>query len=132
MITDPIADMLTRIRNATVRGSKEVMVPTTKMLEAISVILEKEGFVHGHKVEQKQGEPQGTLIISLKYVNGESAITHAERVSKPGLRNYIGYHKIPVVRRGIGMVILSTSKGVMTGNQAKTEKIGGELLLKIW
>jgi len=114
------------------RGSKEVAVPTTKMLEAICVILEKEGFIHGYKTEQAKGEPQGKLIVNLKYVNGESAITHTERVSKPGLRNYMGYREIPVVRRGIGMAVLSTSKGIMTGKQAKTEKIGGELLLKIW
>lgn len=132
MTNDPIADMLTRMRNAIARSKRNVSMPSSKMLESIAAILEKEGFVNSSEVKEIEGNPQKELTIELKYVNGVSAITSLKRISKPGLRIYLGYKDIPKVRNGLGIAVISTSKGVMAGNEARKDKIGGELLAEIW
>jgi small subunit ribosomal protein S8 len=125
-MTDPIADMLTRIRNAHMALHKEVSVPRSKMKEAIAAILQQEGYVSDIKVED------GTIIIGLKYRKGQPAIVGLRRLSKPGRRVYVGSADIPRVQNGLGICILSTSTGVMEGNNARDKKVGGELLCEIW
>jgi small subunit ribosomal protein S8 len=131
MVTDPIADMLTRIRNAALVRHKQVVVPSSKIKVSIAKILAAEGFVEGYSVTSDQ--PQPNLVITLKYTGrGDSVITGLERVSKPGRRSYIGHREIPWVREGLGISIVSTPQGVMTGRQARRSKLGGELLCKVW
>lgn len=126
MTNDTLADFLTRIRNASERKTREIVAPNSRMVKAVSEILKTENYIENFEVIDNE------IKISLKYVNKEPAITHLERISKPGLRIYIGYGDIPRVLNGLGISILSTSKGIMTGTKAKLEKIGGELLCKIW
>lgn len=130
MVNDPIADFLTRIRNAQMRKKTEVAVPATKMLEAIAGILKEEGFVKGFRIDE--AKPQDSLVIDLRYVDGEPAMRKLVRISKPGVRRYRGYREINRVMNGIGIAIFSTPKGVMTGDHAKKEKLGGEYLCEIW
>lgn len=125
-MTDPIADMLTRIRNAHMALHKEVSVPRSKMKESIAAILQQEGYVNDVKVEEKD------IKISLKYHKGQPAIAGLKRISKPGRRVYVGSLHIPQVQNGLGICILSTSTGVMEGNNARDNKVGGELLCEIW
>ena len=126
-VTDPIADMLTRIRNAIMVRHDSVLIPTSRMKLAIAKILKEEGFINGYEV--LRGKPHGTIKIYLKYSdNNEPVLTGLERVSKPGLRVYVGQKEIPRVAGGLGIAIISTSKGVMTGQQAWYQGIGGELL----
>lgn len=132
MTNDPIADMLTRVRNAIARGKSNVVMPSSRMLESIAKILELEGFINSSDLVEVEGKPQKDLNVNLKYVNGVSAITQLIRISKPGLRTYVGYKDIPKIRSGLGITVLSTSRGIMSGDQAKKEKIGGELLAKVW
>lgn len=131
MVNDPIADLLTRIRNSILRSKKQISVPSSKMIVAIVEILKTEGFVTDFKVAE---EANNSMIdIELEYDSqGKPAIHKIERVSKPGLRVYRGYRDIPVVLRNLGISIFSTPKGIMTGTQAKREKVGGEYLCKIW
>jgi small subunit ribosomal protein S8 len=129
MITDPVADFLTRIRNAQQRKKMSIELPSTKMLVAISQILKKEGFILDYEVIE--GKPQNTLKVTLKYVNNEPAIRNLTRVSTPGLRRYRGYRDIKSVMSGLGISILSTPKGVITGEEAKELKVGGELICYI-
>ncbi len=126
MLTDPIADMLTRIRNAHLALHKEVSVPRSKMKEAMATILKQEGYVEDVRVEDRD------ITIELKYVKGRPAITGLKRISKPGRRVYVNHHGIPRVQNGLGICILSTSKGVLDGMTAHTQKTGGELLCEIW
>ncbi len=126
MLTDPIADMLTRIRNAHLALHKEVSVPCSKMKEAMATILKQEGYVEDVRVEDRD------ITIELKYVKGRPAITGLKRISKPGRRVYVNHHGIPRVQNGLGICILSTSKGVLDGMTAHTQKTGGELLCEIW
>ncbi|MEG2139789.1 MAG: 30S ribosomal protein S8 [Bilophila sp.] len=126
MMTDPIADMLTRIRNAHLALHKEVSVPSSKMKEAIAAILKQEGYVDDVAVEDK------TIRVSLKYFKGKAAIEGLKRMSKPGRRVYVSTHEIPRVQNGLGICILSTSHGVLDGNSAHQMKVGGELLCEIW
>ena len=128
--TDPIADMLTRIRNAIMAGHDNVALPSSKMKLAIAKILKKEGFIQDYEVSK--GKPQSTLKIQLKYVDTQPALLGLERVSKPGLRIYVNKGEIPRVYGGLGLAILSTSKGVMTSKRAWQLGLGGELLLYIW
>lgn len=128
-VNDPIGDMLTRIRNAISRKHDKVVLPASKMLVAIAQILKSEGFIADYVLVDS--DPQKTLEIELKYVNGESAIRELKRVSKPGIRKYVGYKNIPRVMRGIGIAILSTPSGVMTGKQAKMAKVGGEYICMV-
>ncbi len=130
-VTDPIADMLTRIRNALVAKKDVVEVPASKMKAAIAQILLSEGFIKG--CELKEDDVQGTLIIKLKYgPHGERVIGGLKRISKPGLRVYARKDQIPKVLGGLGIAILSTSKGVVTDAWARKNSVGGEVLAYIW
>ena len=126
MMTDPIADMLTRIRNAHLALHKEVSVPSSKMKEAMATILKQEGYVEDVSVSERD------ITIELKYVKGRPAIAGLKRVSKPGRRVYVNSRQIPRVQNGLGICILSTSRGVLDGVTAHTEKTGGELLCEVW
>lgn len=130
MVNDPIADLLTRIRNAQQRSQKEITMPAAKMVVAIAEILKQEGFVEAVEVDKKT--ESATLMIKLKYEDGKPAMGNLLRISKPGLRKYVGYRDIPKVLNGLGINILSTPKGIMTGKQARVEKVGGEYLCNIW
>jgi len=131
MQTDPIADLLTRIRNALTVRHSQVVVPSSNLKVAIAKVLRDEGYVQGYDVTKDQ--PQPMLRIWLKYTDeGEPVITSLQRVSKPGCRTYVGRDEIPRVRSGMGLAILSTSKGVMTGKKARNLGIGGEVLCNVW
>lgn len=130
VMTDPIADMLTRIRNANRQHHETVMVPASKLKVDIAEILKNEGFIKGYKVE---GEgPIKNIVITLKYRGNERVITDLKRISKPGLRVYAKVNEIPKVLNGLGIVILSTSQGLMTDKEARAKQIGGEVLAYIW
>lgn len=128
-MTDVIADMLTRIRNAIMAKHETVEIPASNTKKAIADILLKEGYVKDVKVEEGV---QGTIVITLKYENGQKVINGLKRVSKPGLRVYVGTEEIPQVLGGLGIAILSTSKGIMTGKEAKKAHQGGEVLAYVW
>ena len=130
MVTDPIADMLTRIRNANQMRYKEVEVPASKMKKEIARILKSEGFIVDYKV--KKNNIQDILVLSLKYVDKERVITGLKRISKPGLRVYVKAEEVPSVLSGLGIAIISTSKGVMTDKEARANSLGGEVLAYIW
>ena len=125
-MTDPIADMLTRIRNAHMALHKEVRVPRSKMKEAVAAILQQEGYVNSVSAEGSE------ILIGLKYHKGRPAIAGLKRVSSPGRRVYTGYQEIPRVQNGLGICILSTSQGILGGDAARESKVGGELLCEIW
>ncbi len=130
-VTDPIADMLTRIRNALMAKHEQVLVPSSRLKLSIARILKEEGFINDYEVVR--GKPQRMIKIQLKYYDhNKPAINGIKRVSKPGLRVYAGGKEIPRVFSGLGITIVSTSKGVKTGNQAWRQGIGGELLCSIW
>ena len=130
-ITDPIADMLTRIRNAGMARHDSVDVPASKMKTAIAEVLQKEGYIKAFQIVDDG--TQGVIRITLKYLPGkEKAIQGLRRVSKPGLRVYAGADELPRVLKGLGIAIISTSKGVMTDKQARKEHVGGEVLAFIW
>jgi len=128
-MTDPISDMLTRIRNANRALQPGVEVPHSKIKESIASILKKEGYVNDFAVE---GKTPKTIKIKLKYQGKKSIIEGLRRVSSPGLRRYVGSTDIPRVRGGMGVAVLSTSEGIMTGVQARKKNIGGELLCYVW
>ena len=130
MVTDPIADMLTRIRNANQMRYKEVEVPASKIKNEIARILKSEGFIADYKV--KKNNIQDILVLSLKYVDRERVITGLKRISKPGLRVYVEAEKVPSVLNGLGIAIISTSNGIMTDKEARKESLGGEVLAYIW
>ncbi len=130
MLTDPIADMLTRIRNAIMIKAEKVDVPASRMKLEIAKIMKEGGFIRGYKIIKDKR--QGTLRISLKYADGQSAINGLKRVSKPGRRVYVGVDKIPVVMGGVGMAILSTPKGILSDKKCRENRVGGELLCYIW
>lgn len=129
-MTDPIADMITRIKNALLARHVEVVVPHSKLKAAIATILEKEGYVLG--VEVSKGQPQPDIVLKLKYVGKIPAITDVKRVSKPGRRMYSSSDKIPSTLGGFGITIVSTSRGIMTGKEARKQNVGGEVLCQIW
>jgi small subunit ribosomal protein S8 len=130
-VNDPIADMLTRIRNACMVRHTTVAMPSSKMKVAIAEILKREGFIRDFQIEE--GQPFDTIQITLKYTTDRRpVITGLKRVSKPGLRIYTGRADIPRVRNGLGLSILSTPKGVMAGHEAWQEHVGGEVLCYIW
>lgn len=131
VVTDPIADLLTRIRNALTAKHETVSVPNSKMKKAIVDILVNEGFVKSAEVVENDGKSD--IVITLKYgAKNEKVITNLKRISKPGLRVYCGYEQLPKVLGGLGIAIVSTSKGVMTDKQARNSKIGGEVLAYVW
>ena len=129
MMTDPIADMLTRIRNAQLSRKREVVIPSSKLKKALAEILSKEGYVGDVKTEE--GRPV-QLVIGLKYEGKQPAIASIKRESKPGHRKYRKADELPVILNGYGIAIVSTSKGLMTTKQAKKEGIGGEILCSIY
>jgi small subunit ribosomal protein S8 len=129
-VSDPIADMLTRIRNAIIARHESVLIPASKEKIAIAKVLREEGFIKDYSVVR--GKPERVIKLSLKYVEHTPALLGLERVSKPGLRVYVGKGEIPRVYGGLGVSILSTSKGIMTGKDAWKKGMGGELLCYVW
>jgi len=130
MVTDPIADMLTRIRNAVMVRHDSVLIPASKTKLSIAKILKDEGFITDYAV--LRGEPQRVIKIILKYIDNQPALLGLERVSKPGLRVYVHRREIPRVYGGLGVAILSTPKGIMLGKNAWRQNLGGELLCYVW
>lgn len=131
VVTDTIADMLTRIRNANSMRYVEVRVPASNMKKEIAKILKEEGFIKDYKIEKN--DVQGTIVLTLKYTDKkERVITGLKRISKPGLRVYAKSDEIPKVLNGLGIAIISTSKGIMTDKEARKQNIGGEVLAYIW
>ena len=130
MMTDPIADMLTRLRNAATAGHWWVDIPVSKLKIEMARLLRENAFVFDYKVLDDGAH--GLLRIYLKYSDGSPVIRHLERVSMPGRRRYVGVNEIPRVRNGLGMAILSTSKGVLSGRMARQQGVGGELMALIW
>ncbi len=130
MVTDPIADMFTRIRNANQQRHDKVVVPCSKLKVDLAEILKNEGFIKDYKVEG-EGVVKN-IIITLKYKGNDRVITGLKRVSKPGLRQYAKVNEIPKVLNGLGIVVLSTSQGLMTDKEARAKQIGGEVLAYIW
>lgn len=130
-MSDPISDLLSRVRNAMQARQPRVDVPASRLKEKICDVLKQEGFIDGYKVVE-DGK-QNVLQVSLKYLtNRQPVISGLRRVSRPGLRVYVGYGEIRPVRSGLGITVVSTSKGVMTGKQARANKLGGEVLCEVW
>ena len=130
VVTDTIADMLTRIRNANQMRYEEVRVPSSNIKKEIAKILKEEGYIADFKIEDN--DVQGTIVLTLKYKDQERVITGLRRISKPGLRVYCKSNEIPKVLNGLGIAIISTSKGIMSDKEARKENIGGEVLAYIW
>lgn len=131
MVTDPIGDLLVRLRNGARRHHEVVTVPASRLKREVLRVLQSEGFIQGVEQAVEDGHP--VLKIQLRYVEeGESIITGMERISKPGCRVYVGSKEIPKVRNGIGVSILSTSKGVMTDRESRHAGLGGEVLCSVW
>ena len=131
VVSDTIADMLTRIRNANQMRYEEVKVPASNIKKEIARILKEEGFIKDYKIENN--DAQGTIVLTLKYTDKrERVITGLKRISKPGLRVYANKDEIPKVLNGLGIAIISTSRGIMTDKEARKENIGGEVLAYIW
>lgn len=128
--TDPIADMLTRIRNASLAGKNEIRLPSSKLKATVASELQKAGYLVNVKTEK--GTPRDTLVITIHEAGKNSTITEIQRVSKPGRRVYAGVNDIPRVKSGRGIVLVSTSKGVMTGTAARKARLGGELLCEVY
>jgi small subunit ribosomal protein S8 len=132
-VSDPIADMLTRIRNANMIQRRQVVMPSSKMRVAIARILKEEGFIEDY--EEISAKPQAILRLDLKYTQDkrpQSVIMGLKRISKPGRRVYAGRQELPWVRSGLGVAIVSTSQGVMTAQQARRQRVGGEVLCYVW
>ncbi len=130
MVSDPIADMLTRIRNAITIRAEKVDIPASRMKLEVVKILKEEGFIRAYKI--LKDEKQGILRIALKYIDGNSVVSGLKRISKPGRRVYVGGKEIPRVMGGVGIAILTTSKGVASDNTCRRESIGGEVLCHVW
>jgi len=130
-MTDPISDLLTRIRNATMRGHMELQVPASKVKASILNVMVREGYIRGFEPFTPEGG-HPALRVDLKYVDGRCAIEGLRRVSKPGLRNYVGHEEIPWIQGGYGIAILSTSRGLVTDKEARRQGIGGEVLCAVW
>lgn len=130
MVNDPIGDMLIQIKNAALAGKSTIELPYSKLKMALGALLKDEGYIAS--VEKTGTDPKAQLRVGIRYVNGVSVITDVKRVSKPGLRWYVNKRMIPQVVGGMGIAILSTPQGIMTGTAAKKKGIGGELLCKIW
>ena len=133
MTTDPIADYLTRVRNAVKAGHRVVEVPASNLKKEITKILFDQGYILSYKFEDEKG-PQGTIKIALKYdkLTKDPVIKKMQRISKPGLRKYVGSSEIPRILNGLGIAIVSTSAGVMTGKQAQAQNVGGEVLCYVY
>lgn len=131
MTNDPIADMLTRIRNANERKHARVEIPASKVKVRIAEILKNEGYISDYKIE-KLDKVKSNIVITLKYKSKSKVITGIKRISKPGLRVYVECEKLPIVLNGYGIAIISTSKGIITNMEAKELNIGGEILAHVW
>ena len=129
-VSDPIADFLTRIRNATRSGKAEIVAPFSKMKGEVARVLKEEGFVSSVEIDKSDAMPK--IRVGLKFVGSRSVITNLQRVSRPGLRRYVGADDIPTVLSGVGISILSTSSGVMSSREARRKNVGGELLAFVW
>lgn len=129
-ISDPLGDMLTRIRNAQMRGMNKVVTPASKLRARVLEVLQAEGFIRGYTEVEKDGHRN--IEIELKYYDGSPVIQEIKRISKPGRRVYSSVDDIPLVRNGLGISILSTSKGVMSDNVAREENVGGEILCRVF
>ncbi|VEU70194.1 30S ribosomal protein S8 [Mycoplasmopsis glycophila] len=130
-ITDPISDLIVRIKNANARKHKTVSIPYSAKKEAIVKLIESEGYISSYEVKgEKVTEKE--IVVTLKFKKGQAAIVGIKRVSKPGLRVYVKAEEIPTVLSGYGTVIISTSKGLMTGKEARKENVGGEIIAYIW
>jgi len=129
-MTDPVADMLTRIRNAATARHTRVLVPASKMKLSLARVLKEEGYIKD--IEILKDNPQGTLRLTLRYVDKKPVLTQLKRVSKPGLRVYAKKADIPRVRGGLGIAVLSTPRGLMTGSSAYKQGLGGEVICYIW
>jgi small subunit ribosomal protein S8 len=133
MLTDPVADMLTRIRNANKALHDRAEMPSSKLKEQIARLLKEEGYVRDYRVEEREGLPYKVLVVELKYGRGrERVLTGLKRISKPGRRIYAGKDRLPRVLGGMGTAILSTSRGVVTSRTAQKEGIGGEVICFVW
>ncbi|MBI4824179.1 MAG: 30S ribosomal protein S8 [Nitrospirae bacterium] len=130
MLTDPISDMLLRIRNALMIKADKVDMPASKMKLDIAKILKEEGFIRAYKVQKDK--KQGVLRLNLKYTEGKSVITGLKRISKPGRRVYVGKDKIPSVMAGVGISILTTPNGVMSNKSCRRASVGGEVICHVW
>ncbi|HEX6262638.1 MAG TPA: 30S ribosomal protein S8 [Actinomycetota bacterium] len=131
-MTDPVADMLARIRNAAQAHQDEVAIPASGVKEQIARVLRDEGYVRGYRIDESEG-PKNRIVIEMKYgPERQRAITGMRRVSRPGRRIYAGRDRLPRVQGGLGVAILSTSKGVMTDRRAAREGVGGEVLCYVW
>jgi small subunit ribosomal protein S8 len=131
MLTDPISDMLTRIRNANANHSDKVSMPSSKLKKEIADILLKEGYFKDVKVEGEKGKKN--LVLTLKYApNGDRVISDLKRISKPGMRVYAEVEQLPEVLNGLGIAIISTSKGLLTDKEARAQKVGGEVIAYVW
>ena len=128
--TDQIADLITRIRNADMVGKTEIRVPTSKLKVAVVEVLAKNGYIASYDIEE--GKPRGILHVVIKNAGEVSRINEIEKVSKPGRRVYTAAEDIPTIKSGRGTVIISTSKGLMTGRDAKKNRLGGEILVRVW
>ena len=132
MMTDPVGDMLTRIRNAGRVKHAETSCPSSKLKVSIAKVLSDEGFISGYSAESGENN-KATLRLTLRYTDaGEPMIDGIQRVSKPGRRIYVGSNEIPKVRNGLGMAVVSTSKGVMCDRDAREQKLGGEIICEVW
>ncbi|PIS08719.1 30S ribosomal protein S8 [Candidatus Beckwithbacteria bacterium CG10_big_fil_rev_8_21_14_0_10_34_10] len=134
MLTDPVADLLVRIKNASMVLKPEIKVPFSKEKEAVAKILLQEGYLENIEVKKDKDKksPKKDLVLKIKYLRGKPVIQGIKRISKPGLRIYLSYKKFPRVLSGFGMGIISTSKGVMTYRQARKKKLGGEIICQVW
>ena len=130
-VTDPIGDLLARIRNAQQRGKSKVTTPASKMRERVLEVLQQEGYIRGFSVTE-EGNGKAEIEIELKYFDGEPVIKNIKRVSKPGRRVYASVETLPVVYRGLGISIVSTSKGVMSDSEARANNVGGEVLCAVF
>lgn len=131
MNTDPIADYLTRLRNGIMAGHDSVVIPTSSMKERLSIILKQEGYIHGYKMVEHNG--RSYLVVNVKYVKNREPVIHGlKRISSPGLRVYVNVKEIPEVYGGLGIAILTTPKGLLTGKDARKQNLGGEVLAHVW
>jgi small subunit ribosomal protein S8 len=132
-MTDPIADMLTRIRNANIAMHDEVRMPSSKLKEALASVLEQEGYIEGYSVEDASDRPGSTLLVKMKYDSERlRSISGIRRVSKPGLRVYSKSTEVPRVLGGLGVAVLSTSQGLLSDREARKRRVGGEVLCFVW
>ena len=132
-MSDPIADMLTRIRNAVSSRHEAVTIPSSKVKVAIAEVLKNEGFIRGYALQKEPGRSQASMKVELSYGGRKQPVINGlQRVSKPGLRVYVQRREIPRVYGGLGVAIISTPKGVMTGQEARRQQVGGEILCYVW